>query len=206
MPLGNSITQGDMHHRTYRYHLWKMLRKNGYDVDFVGTVHTNFNGVNSTQDFDQDHEGHSGWRADQVLNGIPGQRKLSDFVHDTSPDIVLMHLGSNDIFQGEPVDQIITELKDIIMNLRSSNADIIVLIAQILPVADRVVSERIMLLNRAIAELPASMGLPSQLIVVNQFDGFDPYKDTYDGVHPNGPGEKKMADKWYKALQPVMKK
>jgi lysophospholipase L1-like esterase len=49
------------------------------------------------------------------------------------------------------------------------------------------------------------MGLSSQLIVVNQFEGFDPYNHTYDGVHPNKAGEKKMADKWYESLRQVIK-
>ena len=206
MPLGNSITQGDMDHPTYRYQLWKMLANDGYDVDYVGTLRTNYGGDNPAQDFDQDHEGHWGWRADQVLNGIPGQKKLSDFLQHTSPDIVLMHLGSNDIFQGESIDQIISELKDIVRIFRLSNNDIVILIAQILPVANKPVNKRITLLNKAIEKLPASMGLSSQLIVVNQFEGFDPHKHTYDGVHPNKAGEKKMADKWYESLRPVMKK
>lgn len=205
MPLGNSITQGDMDHPTYRYHLWKMLRHDGYDVDYVGTLRANHNGVNPAQDFDQDHEGHWGWRADQVLNGIPGQKKLSDFLQHNRPDIVLMHLGSNDIFQGESIDQIISELKDIIRILRLSNNDIVILIAQILPVANKTLNTKITLLNTAIGQLPASMELSSQLIVVNQFEGFNPYKHTYDGVHPNISGEKKMADKWYKSLKPVIK-
>jgi acyl-CoA thioesterase-1 len=205
MPLGNSITQGDMDHPTYRYHLWKMLKNDGYDVDYVGTLSANYNGDNPAQDFDLDHEGHWGWRADQILNGIAGQQKLSDLLQHNTPDIVLMHLGSNDIFQGESIDQIISELKDIIRILRLSNNDIVILIAQILPVANKPLNTRITLLNKAIEKLPASMDLSYQLIVVNQNNGFNPYNDTYDGIHPNKAGEKKMADKWYESLRPVIK-
>jgi len=205
MPLGNSITQGDMHHPTYRYELWKLLKRDGYAVDFVGTLRTNYNGNNPEQDFDLDHEGHWGWRADQILNGIPGQKKLSDFLQHSNPDIVLMHLGSNDIFQGESIDLIISDLKEIIRTLQSSNNTIVILIAQILPVANESLNTRIGLLNKEIEKLPSSMDLPSQLIVVNHIDGFDPYQQTYDGVHPNGAGEKKMADTWYQSLRPVLK-
>jgi lysophospholipase L1-like esterase len=206
MPLGNSITQGDMNHPTYRYQLWKMLKSDGYDVDYVGSLHTNYNGANPSQDFDQDHEGHWGWRADQILNGIPGQQKLSDLLQHSKPGIVLMHLGSNDIFQGESIDTIIDDLKKIIRVLQTSNKDIVILIAQILPVANKQINARITLLNQAIEKLPAAMSLSSQLIVVNQFEDFDPYAHTYDGVHPNEIGEKKMALTWYESLQPVMKK
>ena len=58
MPLGNSITQGDMNHPTYRYELWKLMKRDGYAVDYVGTSRTNYNGDNPEQEFDQDHEGH----------------------------------------------------------------------------------------------------------------------------------------------------
>ena len=43
MPLGDSITKGSVttaeeaDHPTYRYWLWNDLKKNGYDVDFVGS-------------------------------------------------------------------------------------------------------------------------------------------------------------------------
>lgn len=204
MPLGNSITQGDMNHSTYRYHLWNMLNNDGYDVDYVGTMRRNYNGDNPAQDFDLDHEGHWGWRADQILNGIPGEKMLSDFLRDAAPDIVLIHLGSNDIFQGESVDTTISDLKEIIGTLRSFNNDIVILIAQILPVSNGPITTRIALLNKAIEKLPASAGSPSRLIVVNHFKGFDPHKDTYDGVHPNEDGEKKMAKKWYESLRPVL--
>jgi hypothetical protein len=204
MPLGNSITQGDMNHPTYRYELWKLMKRDGYAVDYVGTSRTNYNGDNPEQEFDQDHEGHWGWRADQILNGIPGQKRLSDFLQYSAPDIVLMHLGSNDIFQGESIELIISDLKEIIRTLHLSNNAMVILTAQILPVADGSLNTRISLLNKEIEKLPSSMGLSSQLIVVNQFEGFYPHKFTYDGIHPNSDGEKKMADTWYKSLIPVL--
>lgn len=204
MPLGNSITQGDVNHATYRYHLWKMLGHDGYTVDFVGSMHSNFNGNNPAQDFDQDHEGHWGWRADQILNGISGQEGLAERLTRITPDIVLVHLGSNDIFQGEPVDQIISELKEIIMVLHSSNNRVVIFIAQILPVANTSLTERITRLNKAVEKLPSALGLSSQIRVVDQFDGFNPYTNTYDGVHPDRSGEIKMADKWHKSLKTVL--
>ena len=35
----------------------------------------------------------------------------------------------------------------------------------------------------------------------HQFTGFDANLDTWDGIHPNGSGAYKMADKWFEALQ-----
>jgi hypothetical protein len=37
-PLGDSITQADSEHRSYRYELWKHLVEAGLDFDLVGSV------------------------------------------------------------------------------------------------------------------------------------------------------------------------
>ncbi len=206
MPLGDSITHADSAHPGYRYPLWKLLKEGGYDFDFVGTMKMNHKGPNP-QSFDTDHEGHWGWRADQILHGVPGYGSLNTFLTSNTPDIVLMHLGSNDIFQGESVPQIIAELKEIITVLNSANSKVIILIAQILPTSDQRINRRISQLNKAISDLPSEMDkISSRIIVVNQHAGFNPYQDTYDGVHPNSIGEGKMAKKWFKALQSVSNK
>jgi len=206
MPLGNSITQADALHPGYRYELWKLLKDSGHNFDFVGSMKDNYRGENPVQSFDTDHEGHWGWRADQVLNGVPGLGGLKDFLKENRPDIVLMHLGSNDIFEGDEIPDIIEELKGILNTLITSNHDVIILIAQILPVADKRINVRIRLLNDAISLIPSELAFSKvNIIVVNQFEGFDPFTDTYDGVHPNSAGEVKMAKKWFEGLQGVLR-
>ncbi len=207
MPLGDSITQADSQHPGYRYPLWKLLKDGGYDFDFVGSMKDNHRGENPVQTFDTDHEGHWGWSADQILNGFPGTEKLDDFINKNTPDVVLLHLGSNDIFRGEPIQEIEADLTKIINTLISLNKNIIILIAQILPVADNRINQRIGILNNAISQLPNKINISEkQLVVVNQFEGFNPQTDTYDGAHPNSAGEDKMAGKWYSALQSVITK
>jgi mannan endo-1,4-beta-mannosidase len=39
--------------------------------------------------------------------------------------------------------------------------------------------------------------------VVDQFAGYDAVADNRDGVHPNELGSKKIADRWFAALQPL---
>src|SRR3712207_7345092 len=41
-------------------------------------------------------------------------------------------------------------------------------------------------------------------VLVDQYAGFDPRPgaDTYDGVHPDESGDRKMADRWFAALNP----
>src|SRR5690606_13665950 len=44
----------------------------------------------------------------------------------------------------------------------------------------------------------------SPVIVVDQYAGFDPDADTYDSVHPDAVGEKKVAGKFFAAIQALV--
>ena len=65
MPLGDSITRGwfgSVGHWGYRKPLYDNLSREGFNFDFVGSyVDGSFP--------DPNHEGHDGWRADEILNG-----------------------------------------------------------------------------------------------------------------------------------------
>src|SRR3954451_5402213 len=67
MPLGDSITDGYNVPGGYRINLWQRLAAGGDTTDFVGS---GFNGPASLGD--HDHEGHSGWRIDQIDANIVG--------------------------------------------------------------------------------------------------------------------------------------
>ena len=101
LPLGDSITRGgaavDSPYPSYRYLLWNYLKTGGYDVDFIGsTTYPTF----SSFSFDQDHEGHGGYTTGMELNGDSSddpQGKLSTWLNQYTPDIVLLHIGTNDV-------------------------------------------------------------------------------------------------------------
>src|SRR3982751_6728643 len=67
MPLGDSITEGTQVPGGYRIGLWQRVSGAGYRVDFVGSQ---FNGPSTLGD--HDHEGHPGWRIDQIDANISG--------------------------------------------------------------------------------------------------------------------------------------
>src|SRR3954464_13684471 len=67
MPLGDSITEGTQVPGGYRIGLWQRLAAGGYRNDFVGSQ---FNGPGSLGD--HDHEGHPGWRIDQIDAKVTG--------------------------------------------------------------------------------------------------------------------------------------
>src|SRR6201990_3588448 len=88
MPLGDSITEGTQVPGGSRIGLWQRFTSNGYRVDFVGSQ---FNGPANLGD--HDHEGHPGWRIDQIDANIVG------WLQTYTPHTVLLHIGTNDILQ-----------------------------------------------------------------------------------------------------------
>jgi acyl-CoA thioesterase I len=86
MPLGDSITESAAPHNSYRFYLWHLLINQGYHVDFIGSQHGVGNGPPANPDFDMDHEGHAGYRADEILTHV------QTWATGASPDIVLLHM------------------------------------------------------------------------------------------------------------------
>ncbi|HEX8531771.1 MAG TPA: SGNH/GDSL hydrolase family protein, partial [Cytophagales bacterium] len=169
MPLGNSITQSYAAYDSYRRPLWHRLKNAGYAVDFVGSQQRNYDGPPAHPDFDLDHEGHSGWRADQLLAGI------SNWAGTYHPDVVLMHVGTNDMFQSQSVSSTLSELSQIIDRLRAANPNVKILLAKlILPTEWYGRLARVKALNDAIPGLVVQKHTTqSPVILVDQSAGFD---------------------------------
>jgi len=204
MPIGDSITEASGSRDSYRRPLWHLLNDAGLDIEFVGSRSGNRDGQVPNPDFDTEHEGHWGWRADQIITGAYGKVGLSELLDRYTPDIVLIHLGSNDIFQGEATGDVISDIRNIVRVLIRANPDIAILIAQLIPVANDTINMHINKLNSALANLPQELDLADQLIIVNQNDGFISGRDSYDGIHPNLRGEEKMASVWFDQLKKVI--
>ena len=195
LPLGDSITQGNTSHDSYRRPLWQMMDRAEYDFDFVGAVAGNNGGAPPHDDFDADNQGHWGYRADQVLALLPNA------LRSYTPDVVLMHLGSNDAFQGQSTQSTLAELRNIVSALRADNANVIVLIAELIPTTNTADAKAVNAINLALPALVASLNTAaSPVVLVDQAAGFDPNELTYDGVHPNNEGEGRIAAIWMNAI------
>jgi len=194
MLLGDSITQSNSTHYSYRYYLWKKLLDSGINFDFVGNM-TNNNGGNPHwpdylgQKFDPDHQAYWGLRADQVFDRLKHQNHR--------PSMALIHLGTNDEIQSQSTASTKNDLKNIVANLRNKNSRVIIFLAKILPYR----SIQNPALNNSLASLVAELNTPnSPVILVDQNSGFNVNTDTFDRIHPNDNGERKMADRWYGAI------
>lgn len=222
LPLGNSITNGTDKYNSYRRQLWQLLHKGGYNFDLIGSWDRHhMGGEVPDADFDMDHDGHSGWKASDVLSPPDWDRQrgnIRDWLQEYKPDIVLLELGTNEVFQCVPVREAINTIDSLIRLLRVKSPSVKILLAQIPPLGpewapkklcgnDITYGQAVTDFNNAVMELAKTTGsTASPVIIVDQFTGIDPAADLYDDIHPNEKGEKKMAERWFKALQPFLQR
>lgn len=204
MPIGDSITEAEGGHNSYRLNLWNKLIVAGCDMDFVGSrsgVSKGFTGSGSTNppniNFDLDHESYWGRRADEVLafaeGGIAGHK----------PHLALIHLGTNDALQDKSTESTISDLSQLIDRLRAHNPQVRILLAQVIPAFKK--QDRISDLNAQIPALASSKSTEeSPIIVVNQSAAYASSSNNYDGLHPNPSGEEKLAQKWLAGIMSII--
>jgi lysophospholipase L1-like esterase len=200
MPLGDSITSSIDGQASYRYWLWQKLVKSGVNADFVGTQWGVGDGASGVYpDFDQDHEGHPGNTTDDILYGI------ADWASATQPNVVLLCIGANDFEQGQSASHALANTRQIIRTLRAVNSKVVVLWATLPP--DPGYAAQTKAYNSGVLRLaPALSKTGPPVRVVNLSPNFSPSQDTVDGVHPNITGEKKIANRFYNSLMPVLRR
>ena len=125
LPLGDSISKGCGSTASaaanwtascgndvggYRVPLWAALTAAGMNASMVGTQRS---GPAWAPPAATSHEGHPGWRTAQILNILPAWAA-------TRPDIILVHLGTNDVGQGRAVSDITRDMGSLLGNISSA--------------------------------------------------------------------------------------
>jgi lysophospholipase L1-like esterase len=202
MPLGDSITAGP---GCWRAYLWNHLQTTGFtDIDFVGSQPGG--GCPGGFPYDGDDEGHGGFAA----TGIADQNQLPPWLAAARPDVVLMHLGTNDMWGGTiPVSSVLAAYTKLVGQMRASNPAMKIVVAQIIPMNPpgcTTCAAEVRALDDAIPGWAAGLTTAaSPIVVADLWTGFDTVADTVgDGVHPNDSGFQKMAARWYPALTPLI--
>jgi hypothetical protein len=193
LPLGDSITDGVgvSGGGGYRIELFRLARADGRNMTFVGSLVNGPQQVDG-QDFPRNHEGHSGWRIDQIDNIVPSPAL------NPEPHIVLLHIGTNDIGQqmanGAP-NRLATLLDQILAALPNA----LVVVAKIIPFP--AFANQVTTFNDALPALVAQRADAGQhVMLVDQYTGF-PNSQLADGIHPNAAGYARMAGVWYTAIE-----
>ncbi|MER6916022.1 GDSL-type esterase/lipase family protein [Streptomyces sp. NPDC000594] len=179
MPLGDSITLGvGSGARTgYRPALARMLAQDAPDVQFVGSMRD----ADGTR-----HEGHSGWRIDQISANV------ERWMADSKPNLVLLHIGTNDMNRNHQVDTAPQRLAGLIDQIHTSSPRTAIVVASLVPAADRTVQARVNAYNRAIPGIVADRAQRGYRITQVSM-GTLTVADLDDHLHPNDNGYRKMA-------------
>jgi lysophospholipase L1-like esterase len=192
MPLGDSITEGTQVPGGYRIGLWQRLLTGRYTVDLVGSQ---FNGPAGLGD--HDHEGHPGWRIDQIDANIGG------WLSTSQPHTVLLHIGTNDILQNFNVSTAPNRLSTLIDHITNTVPSGEVFVAQIIPLANSGQETAVRTFNAAIPGIVQGKANSGKHVhAVDMHDALTP-ADLTDGIHPTASGYDKMAAVWYNALLSV---
>jgi lysophospholipase L1-like esterase len=192
MPLGDSITEGTQVPGGYRIGLWQRLSAGGYRDDFVGTQ---FNGPAALGD--HDHEGHPGWRIDQIDANIAG------WLSTAGPRTVLLHIGTNDVLQNYDLAGAPGRLSALIDHITAAAPTADVFVATIIPLASSSQEAAARTFNAAVPGIvQGKVGSGKRVHLVDMHAALTA-ADLTDGIHPTAGGYDKMAATWYAALRSV---
>ena len=227
LPLGNSITAGNMcvngsisgctpiggHIAVgYRLRLLNLLTAAGYNVDFVGTE-TFGNALMSDSDCGGFGGISDGRLADVMETGTSthtGWVTSGPYMNSNPADVVLLHIGTNDILaadtSGNDVDRILDAIDDY---EASHGTTVMVFLARIISTRGNPCNSdpRVKAYNRMMENLAASRKANGDHLVLVDMEcaaGLDYNNDMMDEVHPNQDGYDKMGQAWYQAIRSWM--
>ncbi|MER5199762.1 GDSL-type esterase/lipase family protein, partial [Streptomyces sp. NPDC002884] len=195
MPLGDSITTGvgSSDYSGYREKLYISLdedaegKTDGKGVDFVGSQQ----GGDAP---DIDHEGHSGWRIDQI----------SDFaacrVNQLRPTVVTLHAGTNDLNQFYDTGNAPSRLSGLIDTIQKNSPGVTVVVATLVPTTKPEIQALITPYNKAITDMVNVRKGKGERVLVANMSALST-ADLADKLHPNDAGYAKMAVAFDSAIE-----
>lgn len=195
MPLGDSITYGanSSSYGGYRVWLWQDSVAAGWKIHFVGSVSSGPPSLPYKA-----NEGHPGWRIDQL------SRHVVNWLDTYQPQIILLHIGTNDIIQGYSVATAVARLNTLVGRITTTEPHATLIVAQIIPLGNPTLNAKVRQYNSDLTTLmQQKQAIGKHIIVVDMYDAV-PLSDLTDHIHPNNAGYKIMARVWYNALIPLL--
>lgn len=192
MPLGDSITMGanSPGKGGYRVWLWNECKAAGLHITFVGSLQ---DGPATLPE--PAHEGHSGWRIDHLAAyAVP-------WLKTYQPQVILLHIGTNDILQGYGPVVAAARLSHLIDEISATLPDAMLFVAQITPLGTPHLNVQVQQYNAAIPVLVRDEQAQGMHVAyVDMYDAV-PVNDITDKIHPNEDGYIRIAGVWFRALE-----
>jgi lysophospholipase L1-like esterase len=209
VPLGDSITEITC----WRALVWDQLAEAGLasQVQYVGSQNSNpQNCKPNTANWDQHHEGHSGWLAIDIANNY-----LTNWLKSTPADIVMFMLGTNDVFRGRTTNDIIAAYTKMVNIMRAANPKMKIIVRSFHPTPPPEHTDLVAVTRQVDLVIPLSLGsnsaiqqlnarIPewakglnsteSPIVIADCYTGFST-SDLRDGVHPSLSGDRIIASR-----------
>lgn len=198
LPLGDSITYGIGSSACreggcdgYRTPLQQILTSENIPFDFVGSVSSGPAWLT-----DKDNEGHPSWRIDQI------QSQIVPWLQQALPDVVLLHIGTNDIVQNYDMPNAGARLGQLIDTINSNCPNAYIFVALVIPIQNSPDGWDLAIRSynaQVEAQVSPRTAQGRKIFLVNMYSHFDQSaSSTYydDSVHPSDVGYAKMAEVW----------
>lgn len=196
MPLGDSLTEGDWVPGGYRMALKALVERAGYAIAYVGSQG---NGPVAELGGDRAHEGHSGWRIDEL------RTEVRPWLERTGPEVVLLLAGTNDIAQDYALDRLVRRLATLVQEIGRVCPAATVLVATLPPIAEARLDRWVRAYNEELRDWVAQeMGAGRAIALVELYDAVA-WGELPDGFHPNRAAHDRMAERWAAVLLPILK-
>jgi hypothetical protein len=199
LPLGDSITNGFTVPGGYRVELFRRARADGKRVTFMGSQVNGPETVDGAE-FPQRHEGHVGIAIEDLGTDWVPSPDTNDVPH-----IVLLMIGTNDIYDQIDVPNAPRRLGVLLDRILSTYSGALVVVAALTPMNDEVSPRPVETYNAAIRPLVEQRAAAGKAIMmVDMYTGFPP-TGLNDVVHPNAAGYRHMAGIWYAAIGSLLR-
>jgi lysophospholipase L1-like esterase len=191
MPLGDSITDGVGAPGGYRGTLYNLLTAQGYNVDMVGNQTDNSEGL-----IEKEHEGHPGWRIDQLDSNIEAWLAAIE-----DPDFVLVHIGTNDFGQGLDTTHAINRLDALILKIAMLRPNANIVVTNLMVRGEPYNTQIQQQFNPFVQGVVNAHAAAGRKVTFLDMRSAVPLSDMPDQLHPNATGYTKMANAWRGAIQ-----
>jgi hypothetical protein len=208
MIVGDSISAGP---GCYKKYLLADLNANGYtNFDFVGEYTDDCGGgvmhsavsCSTAEQYTQPT-----FTLPNCFQGttFPG---LSALATEHRPDLLMIQLGVNDVWNAQPIDTILGNYATLLQQARAQNPNVVIAVAQIQQIrptdgGDPVFARAQQLIEAVPAWVQTQSQPQSAVFVADLWTNSDT-AETNDGVHPNDAGAQRMGENWYNALKNIL--